>query len=248
MSSARFSIAAALISVLSSALVFSPGKASAQYAAPAQGGYSTQPNYTAQSGGYADPAGTYATQNGYGTQQTYGNQQPYSAQQQPAPAGGADYSFDEVLRSGHQFFGATSGGLAQLMQQAIQSYGLPNGYILGEEASGAFIGGVRFGEGTLYTKNAGNHRIFWQGPSLGLDAGADGARTMMLVYDLPSVQAIYGRYGGITGTAYLVGGFAMTGLKRDNVMIVPIKTGVGARLGVNIGYLKMTPAPTWNPF
>ncbi|MEN3792149.1 DUF1134 domain-containing protein [Fulvimarina sp. MAC3] len=248
MSSTRFSIAAALIAVLSSVLVFTPGPASAQYAAPAQGEYSGQPNYAAQSGGYSDPAGTYAAQNGYGTQQSYGNQQPYSAPRQQAAGNGADYSMDEVLRSGHHFFGATSGGLAQLMQQAIQSYGLPNGYILGEEASGAFIGGVRFGEGTLYTKNAGNHRIFWQGPSIGLDAGADGARTMMLVYDLPSVEAIYGRYGGITGTAYLVGGFAMTGLKRGNVMIVPIKTGVGARLGVNIGYLKMTPAPTWNPF
>lgn len=248
MSSTRISIAAALIAAVSSVLMLAPNTASAQYAVQAQGGYSGQPNYGGQNQGYSDPAGAYATQNGYGTQQSYGNQQAYGAQRQQAQGNGADYSFDEVLRSGHQFFGATSGGLAQLMQQAIQSYGLPNGYILGEEASGALIGGVRFGEGTLYTKNAGNHRIFWQGPSIGLDAGADGARTMMLVYDLPSVQAVYGRYGGITGTAYLVGGFAMTGLKRGNVMIVPIKTGVGARLGVNVGYLKMTPAPTWNPF
>ncbi|EAU41496.1 hypothetical protein FP2506_13724 [Fulvimarina pelagi HTCC2506] len=245
MSSARFFTAAALITLaMSTFLLFSPGAAQAQYATPAQGGYTGQPGYAAQPG-YSDPAGSYATQNGYG-QQGYGNQQSYPAPRQTASSNG--YTFDEVLRSGHQFFGATSGGLAQLMQQAIQSYGLPNGYILGEEASGAFIGGVRFGEGTLYTKNAGNHRIFWQGPSIGLDAGADGARTMMLVYDLPSVQAIYGRYGGVTGTAYLVGGFAMTGLKRGDVMIVPIKTGVGARLGVNVGYLKMTPAPTWNPF
>ncbi|MDY8109417.1 EipA family protein [Fulvimarina sp. 2208YS6-2-32] len=178
----------------------------------------------------------------------YANNSQYGAPQAAPQQSGGDYSFDEVVRSGHQFFGATSGGLAQLMQQAIQSYGLPNGYILGEEGSGAFIGGVRFGEGVLYTKNAGKHRVFWQGPSIGLDVGGDGARTMMLVYDLPSVEALFGRYGGITGTAYLVGGFGMTGLKRENVMIVPIKTGLGARLGVNIGYLKLTPAPTWNPF
>ncbi|MCK5930910.1 hypothetical protein SAMN06297251_11476 [Fulvimarina manganoxydans] len=169
-----------------------------------------------------------------------------SRAQTPAPQSG--YTMDEVITTGHRFFGSTAGGLAQLVQRAIEDYGLPNGYILGEEASGAFVGGLRFGEGTLFTKNAGNHRVFWQGPSVGLDFGGDGARTMMLVYDLPSVQAIYGRFGGVTGTAYLVGGLGMTALKRDQVMILPIKTGVGARLGVNIGYLKLTPMPTWNPF
>lgn len=169
-----------------------------------------------------------------------------SGAQTPPPQSG--YTMDEVINTGHSFFGSTSGGLAQLVQRAIQDYGLPNGYILGEEASGAFVGGLRFGEGTLFTKNAGNHRIFWQGPSVGLDFGGDGARTMMLVYDLPSVEAIYGRFGGVTGTAYLVGGLGMTALKRDQVMILPIKTGVGARLGLNIGYLKLTPMPTWNPF
>ena len=168
-----------------------------------------------------------------------------SGAQTPPQSG---YTMDEVINTGHSFFGSTSGGLAQLVQRAIQDYGLPNGYILGEEASGAFVGGLRFGEGTLFTKNAGNHRIFWQGPSVGLDFGGDGARTMMLVYDLPSVEAIYGRFGGVTGTAYLVGGLGMTALKRDQVMILPIKTGVGARLGLNIGYLKLTPMPTWNPF
>ena len=158
------------------------------------------------------------------------------------------YSLDEVVRTGHQFFGTTSGGLAQLMERAFQSYGLPNGYILGEEAAGAFFGGLRFGEGTLFTKNAGQHRIFWQGPSLGFDVGGDGARTMMLVYNLPSVDAVYGRFGGLSGSAYLVGGLGMTVLKRDDVLLVPVKTGIGARLGLNVGYLKMTPMPTWNPF
>ncbi|MCQ0987194.1 DUF1134 domain-containing protein [Jiella marina] len=170
---------------------------------------------------------------------------------QPASAqanSGAGYTMNEVVSTGHQFFGTTSGGLAQLIERAFQSYGLPNGYILGEEASGAFFGGLRFGEGTLFTKNAGNHRIFWQGPSVGFDVGGDGARTMMLVYNLPAVQAIYGRYGGVSGSAYLVGGLGMTVLARDNVLLVPVKTGVGARLGLNLGYLKLTPMPTWNPF
>ncbi|ORE97772.1 DUF1134 domain-containing protein [Aurantimonas sp. 22II-16-19i] len=158
------------------------------------------------------------------------------------------YTMDEVINTGQQFFGSTSGGLAQLVERAFQSYGLPNGYILGQEASGAFFGGLRFGEGTLFTKNAGQRKIFWQGPSLGFDVGGDGARTMMLVYNLPSVDSVFGRFGGISGSAYLVGGVGMTVLARDNVLLVPVKTGVGARLGLNLGYLKLTPMPTWNPF
>ena len=167
---------------------------------------------------------------------------PVAAQQQ----GG--YQMEEIVAEGHRFFGSTSGGLASVIEKAFQQYGLPNGYILGEEASGAFLAGLRFGEGTLFTKNAGEHRMFWQGPSFGLDAGGDGARTMMLVYNLPSVEGVYGRFGGVTGSAYLVGGVGMTLLKRNDVMIVPVKTGLGARLGINLGYLKITPMPTWNPF
>lgn len=158
------------------------------------------------------------------------------------------YTMDEVVGTGHRFFGTTSGGLAQLVERAFQNYGLPNGYILGQEASGAFFGGLRFGEGTMFTKNAGQRKIFWQGPSLGFDVGGDGARTMMLVYNLPTIDAVYGRFGGVSGTAYLVGGLGMTVLARDDVLLVPVKTGVGARLGLNVGYLKLTPMPTWNPF
>lgn len=166
----------------------------------------------------------------------------------PASAQQGGYTVDEIVQEGHSFFGATSGGLASVVEHAFQRFGLPNGYILGEEGGGAFIGGLRYGEGTLFTKNAGEHRLFWQGPSIGLDAGADGARMMMLVYNLPSVQNVYGRFGGVSGNAYLIGGLGMTVLQRDSVIIVPIKTGVGARVGLNIGYLKVTPAPTWNPF
>ena len=166
----------------------------------------------------------------------------------PAAAQQSGYTVQEIVAEGHNFFGATSGGLASAVENAFQSFGLPNGYILGEEGSGAFIGGLRYGEGTLFTKNAGEHRLFWQGPSIGFDAGADGARMMVLVYNLPAVENVYGRFGGVTGNAYLVGGLAMTVLQRDNVVMVPIKTGVGARLGLNLGYLKITAAPTWNPF
>lgn len=163
-------------------------------------------------------------------------------------ANSSQYTAQEIVDAGHGFFGSTSGGLAKVVEKAFQSYGLPNGYILGQEASGALIGGLTYGEGALYTKNAGQHEVFWQGPSLGWDYGGNGNRTMMLVYNLPSVESVYGRFGGVSGSAYLVAGLGMTVLKRGNVLVVPIRTGVGARLGVNVGYLKMTPSPTWNPF
>ena len=154
----------------------------------------------------------------------------------------------DLVNSGHQFFGTISRGLAQAVEAAGRRWGQPNAYILGQEASGAFFAGLRFGEGTMYTRNAGDRPIYWQGPSLGFDAGADGDRTMMLVYNLPSTEAIYRRYGGLDGSAYLVGGFGFTALAVDDIVVVPIRSGVGARLGVNLGYLKFTPASTWNPF
>lgn len=158
------------------------------------------------------------------------------------------YTAEEIVASGHRFFGSTSGGLASAVEKAFQSFGLPNGYILGEEGSGAFIGGLTYGEGTLYTKNAGDHKTFWQGPSLGWDFGGQGSRVMMLVYNLDDIQNLYGRYAGVAGSAYVVAGVGFNVLKRGNIVLVPIRTGVGARLGVNIGYLKLSAAPTWNPF
>jgi hypothetical protein len=157
------------------------------------------------------------------------------------------FSSNELVNSGHRFFGTVSRGFAQVVETAISRWGLPNGYILGEEASGAFIAGLRYGEGVLYTKNAGDLRVFWQGPTLGFDAGGEGARTMILVYNLPSTEAIYERFAGVDGSAYFIGGFGMTALTANNVVLVPIRSGVGLRLGANIGYLKFTPKPTWNP-
>lgn len=166
----------------------------------------------------------------------------------PPSAAHADrFSSSDLLASGHRFFGGVSRGLAQIIEKAVSQWGLPNGYILGEEASGAFFAGLRYGDGILYTKNAGDLKVFWQGPSLGFDAGGEGARTMMLVYNLPSTQAIYERFGGIDGSAYFIGGFGMTALTANNIVLVPIRSGVGLRLGANIGYLKFTPTATWNP-
>ena len=166
----------------------------------------------------------------------------------PAQANRNTYSSNEIVGAGHKFFGAISRDLAQLVERAVGRWGQPNGYILGQEGGGAFVVGLRYGDGTLYTKNAGDRRVFWEGPSIGFDYGGDGARTMMLVYNLPRTEAIYRRFAGVDGSAYVVGGLGMTALTDSDIVIVPIRSGVGLRLGANIGYLKFTERATWNPF
>jgi hypothetical protein len=166
----------------------------------------------------------------------------------PPPPTTTQFSSNELIDAGNHFFGSVSHGLAMIVEKAVSQWGLPNGYILGKEASGAFVGGLRYGNGMLYTRNAGDLRVFWQGPSIGFDAGADGAQTMMLVYNLPQIGAIFDRFGGINGSAYFIGGFGMTALSAKNIVVVPIRSGIGLRLGANLGYLKFTDSPTWNPF
>ena len=173
---------------------------------------------------------------------------PAIAPAPPPPQPTNQFSSNELVDAGHRLFGGVSRGLAMIVEKAVSRWGQPNGYILGEEASGAFVGGLRYGDGTLYTKNAGDLRVFWQGPSVGFDFGGDGARTMMLVYSLPATGAIYQRFVGIDGSAYFVGGLGMTALTFNNIVVVPIRSGVGVRLGANVGYLKFTAAATWNPF
>ena len=122
--------------------------------------------------------------------------QPPPPPRQPGPN---TFGPDELTNAGHRFFGNVSRGLASVIERAVSQWGLPNGYVLGEEGSGAFVAGLRYGEGTLYTKNAGDLRVFWQGPSVGFDWGGDGARTMTLVYNLPATSAIYQRFVGVDG-------------------------------------------------
>ncbi len=171
----------------------------------------------------------------------------------PAAAARADvrpetFSSDEIVDNGHKFFGSIARGLAEGVEGANKRWGRPNAYILGQEGSGAFIGGLRYGEGTMYTRNAGKRKVYWQGPTIGLDAGADGDRTMMLVYNLPEVDGIFRRFSGVDGSAYLVGGLGFTALNNNDVVVMPVRSGLGARLGMNLGYLKFTQQQTWNPF
>ena len=174
--------------------------------------------------------------------------QPYQGGPPPAAQDEGTFSSDEILATGHMFFGRISKGLARVIEYAFSKSGRPNGYILGEEAGGAIIAGLRYGEGTLYTKDAGQHKVFWQGPSIGYDFGAEGSKTMVLVYNLRGVEELYRTFGGVDGSAYFIGGVGLTYQKSDNVTLAPIRSGIGLRLGANVGYLKYTRRPTWNPF
>ncbi len=171
---------------------------------------------------------------------------PAAAQPSPPPPSDS-FTPGELVNTGHRFFGGVSRGLATVIEKAVSQWGLPNGYILGQEGGGALFVGLRYGEGTLYTKNAGDLKVYWQGPTLGWDVGGEGARTMMLVYNLPATQAIYQHFAGVDGSAYLVGGFGMTVLTANRIVVVPIRSGVGVRLGANVGFLKFTDRATWNP-
>jgi len=158
------------------------------------------------------------------------------------------FTSDEIVSTGHRFFGSVSQGLANVVEHAFRRQGRPNGYILGEEAGGAFVAGLRYGEGYLYTRDAGTHKVYWQGPSIGWDAGAAGSKVMVLVYNLRDPAEIYQRFGGVDGSAYVFGGIGLTFQKRDDIVLAPIRSGVGLRLGANVGYLKYTRKATWNPF
>lgn len=234
----RVSVAAAIAAIL---IVLTPGACFAQADGPMV--ITPQP----------DPNRPYAAPPSQGQYDSGGPGQPYEA----APSSGtsmqsdggqSSFSVDEIKGAGHRFFGEVSMDLARVIEYAFQRAGRPNGYILGEEAGGAFIAGLRYGEGTLYTKDAGNHRVFWQGPSVGYDFGAEGSKTMVLVYDLYSPSEIFNTYPGVDGSVYFIGGVGITFLARNHVRLAPIRSGVGLRLGANIGYLKYTRQPTWNPF
>lgn len=211
-------------------------------AAPRDSGGNGEP-YTAprDSGGYGQP---YAP-----PRESHGP--PYEGPpgrhaEDDGPPG--SYSQNEILGAGHRFFGSVSQGLASAVEYAFGKAGRPNGYILGEDAGGALIAGLRYGEGTLHTKDAGHHKVYWQGPSLGYDFGAAGSKTMVLVYNLRDPSEIYNRFAGVEGSAYLVGGVSIQFQQYGHVVLAPIRSGLGLRLGANLGYLKYTRSPTWNPF
>lgn len=204
--------------------------------------------------GYGQPYTPPGQQPGYGQgygQDSYQQGDRYGDNGQrrfEEPRQGGTFSQNEVVDTGHRFFGSISTGLARAVERVFRSQGRPNGYILGEDAGGAFVAGLRYGEGTLYTKDVGNHRVYWQGPSLGYDFGGEGSKTMVLVYNLRDPADMYTRFAGVQGAAYVIGGISVQFQAHEHVTLAVIRSGVGLRLGANVGYLKYTRTPTWNPF
>lgn len=167
----------------------------------------------------------------------------------PTP-GDEGYTIDEIMEASAGFFGKVSANLGAVIEYLFKSSGRPAGYILGNEGGGAFLAGVRYGSGTLYMRAAGSRtqKIFWHGPSIGTDVGAAGSKTLFLIYRLQAPEEIYTAFTGIDGSAYFVGGVGATLLTNGNLILAPIRSGVGLRIGANIGYVRFTPRATWNPF
>ena len=161
---------------------------------------------------------------------------------------GETYKRDDLVGAAEGLFGKGAKGLAGLIEDLLAKQGEPNGYIVGREGGGALVVGVRYGSGTLYHKVEGQRPVYWTGPSVGFDIGANGAKTFVLVYNLYDSQELYARFPAVEGTAYVVGGFTTSYLRRGDVVLIPIRLGVGWRLGANVGYMKFTEKSTILPF
>jgi len=161
---------------------------------------------------------------------------------------GSTYKKDDLIGAAEGVFGKGAQGLASLIEDILKKQGEPNAYIVGREAGGALVLGVRYGSGTLFHKIEGEMPAYWTGPSIGFDAGANAGNTFVLVYNLFDTQDLYKRYPAGEGAAYLIGGFNASYLRRGDVVLIPIRVGVGARLGANVGYMKFRKKQNWVPF
>lgn len=158
------------------------------------------------------------------------------------------YTKEETLDAATKFFGGTSSGLAKAIEKAFSELGKPVGYIIGSEGSGAFIVGLRYGEGTLTYKGGGSTKVYWQGPSVGFDFGGNASKVFTLVYNLRWTKDIYQRFPGVDGSLYVVAGVGLNYQRANDITLAPIRTGVGLRAGANVGYLSYTPEKHINPF
>ncbi|MEK6540621.1 MAG: DUF1134 domain-containing protein [Pseudomonadota bacterium] len=161
---------------------------------------------------------------------------------------GATYHEDDLIGAAEGVFGRGAEGLARLIQNILREQGEPNGYIVGREAGGAFIFGLRYGSGTLHHRIEGEMPVYWTGPSVGIDAGANAGSTFVLIYNLHDTEELYHRIPAGEGAAYVVGGLNASYLRRGDIVLIPIRLGVGARLGVNVGYMKFSHRQRWLPF
>jgi hypothetical protein len=164
------------------------------------------------------------------------------------PIASEPYQQDTVLREAEAFFGRGAQGLADVMNRVFRDRGPPTGYIKGEEGGGAVGIGLRYGHGTLYLQDGTSAKVYWRGPSVGIDVGGSASKTFILVYDLPTLNAIYDRFGGVEGSLFYIGGVGVNYNRNDDTVLAPVRFGVGWRQGVNIGYLHLSRRRSWLPF
>jgi hypothetical protein len=171
------------------------------------------------------------------------------SQQKDAPKKSEDtYDQDSVLKEAEVFFGRSTEGLAKVIEKAFKDHGRPNAYVKGEEAAGAVTVGLRYGNGTLVMRDGSSRRVWWQGPSIGFDFGGNVSKVFVLVYHLPRANAIFQRFPGVDGSLYWVAGAGINYQQRNNIILAPIRLGVGLRAGASVGYMKYTSSKTYNPF
>jgi hypothetical protein len=173
---------------------------------------------------------------------------PATTYSQPAAGQPGTYQRGDLIGAAEGVFGRGAEGLAKIIEDILKDQGEPNAYITGQEASGAIVVGVRYGSGMLHHKVEGDRKVYWTGPSIGFDLGGNASKSFVLVYNLYDSQELYRRYPQGEGTAYFVGGFTASYLRRGNIVLIPIRLGAGLRLGANIGYMKFSEKGRWVPF
>ncbi len=178
---------------------------------------------------------------------------PYTAPgreaQAEATTNAADtFEREDLISAGEGVFGKGAAGFGSIIEKILQEQGRPNAYIAGREASGAFVVGLRYGSGIMTHKIEGQRPVYWTGPSIGFDVGGDANKVFVLVYNLYDTEDLYRRFPAVEGRLYLVGGFAATYLRRGNIVLIPVRLGVGWRAGVNVGYMNFTHRSRWLPF
>jgi len=169
---------------------------------------------------------------------------------EPAPAAGGTYTQNEIVNRAANFFGSTTEGLARAVERVFSEKGSPNAYITGVEGGGALVVGLRYGDGDLFMKTSGDRpvKVFWQGPSVGFDVGGNASKVFVLIYNLPNTEAIYQRFPGVEGSAYVVAGVGVNYQQNGRVILAPMRSGVGVRLGANVGYLHYSKERNILPF
>jgi hypothetical protein len=173
---------------------------------------------------------------------------PESSSASPAIPTEDTYQQDDLIGAAEGVFGKSAQGLGKLIEDILKKQGRPNGYIVGREGGGAIVVGLRYGSGTLNHKVEGQKTVYWTGPSIGPDLGANGGSTFVLVYNLYDTEDIYKRYPAAEGVAYIGGGFNASYLRRGDVVLIPIRVGAGIRLGANVGYMRFSKKQRWMPF